>query len=73
MASIRIMGKENVEKGIKAIAQNLLEKVDDITNDLDQVQSITIHALLGPGDICNFDITKNYLANFEEEKENNNE
>ena len=67
---IKILGKDNVRKGIIAISQNLLENIDEICSNLDNVKSITIHAELMPNEICNFDITKNYIANFKEEENN---
>ncbi len=64
---IKVLGKDNVRKGVIAISQNLLENIDEICSNLDNVDSITIHAELKPNEICNFDITKNHIANFKEE------
>lgn len=65
---INVQGKENTIKSIKAIGQNLIERAEEICNDLDKVRSITIYANLTPNEICNFDVTKNYIANFEEKE-----
>ena len=65
---INIEGKENTIKAIKGIGQNLIERAEEICNDLDNVKSITIYANLTPSEICNFDITKNYTTNFEEKE-----
>ena len=65
---INVQGKENTIKSIKAIGQNLIERAEEICNDLDNVKSITIYANLTPNEICNFDVTKNYAANFEEKE-----
>lgn len=65
---INVQGKENTIKSIKAIGQNLIERAEEICNDLDNVKSITIYANLTPSEICNFDVTKNYTANFEEKE-----
>lgn len=66
---ITIIGKENVNKAIKAIGQELIIRADDISNDIDKVNTITINAILTPTEIVNFDITKNYIATFEENME----
>lgn len=65
---INVQGKENAIKSIKAIGQNLIEKAEEVCADLDNVRSITIHAELIPSKRCNFDITKNYVANFEDKE-----
>ena len=65
---INVQGKENAIKSIKAIGQNLIEKAEEVCADLDNVRSITIHAELTPSELCNFDITKNYAANFEDKE-----
>ena len=65
---INVQGKENTIKSIKAIGQNLIERAEEICIDLDNVKSITIYANLTSSEICNFDVTKNYIANFEEKE-----
>lgn len=67
---IKVLGKDNVKKGIIAISHYLMENVDEICSNLDDVNSITIHAELAPNEVCNFDITKNHIANFKEEENN---
>lgn len=64
------MSKEDVNKAIKAIGQELIERADDITNDLNMVHDITIYANITPTEVTNFDITKNYCAIFREDDEN---
>ena len=61
-----VKGEEGAKKGIIAIGQSLIERAEEITRDLDRVQSITIFAQLNPGEITNFDITKNYVAELKE-------
>ncbi len=63
------VGKENVKKSIIAIGQELIERADDITNDLKFVANIEINAKLTVDEITNFDIKKNYIARFEEKEE----
>lgn len=64
---IIVTNNEATKKGIIAIGQSLIERAEEITRDLDRVQSITIFAQLNPGEIINFDITKNYIAELKEE------
>ncbi len=63
------VGKENVKKSIIAIGQELIERADDITNDLKFVANIEINAKLTVDEVTNFDIKKNYIARFEEKEE----
>ena len=63
------VGKENVKKSIIAIGQELIERADDITNDLKFVANIEINAKLTIDEVTNFDIKKNYIARFEEKEE----
>lgn len=65
--NIIIKNEETAKNGIIAIGQSLIERAEEITRDLDRVQSITIFAQLNPGEIINFDITKNYIAELKEE------
>lgn len=60
---------EELKKGIIAIGQSLIERAEEISRDVDRVTSITIFAQLNPCEIVNFDITKNYAAEFKEENE----
>ena len=57
-----IRSKEDCINGIKAIGQSLINRADDICNDLNLVRSITIYAHMTPSEVVNFDITKNYDA-----------
>ena len=54
------------EKALIAIGQSIIDRAKDISNDLDKVNSITIHAELNPAEITTFDITKNYIATLTE-------
>lgn len=64
---IIVTNNEATKKGIIAIGQSLIERAEEISRDLDRVTSITIFAQLNPSEIVNFDITKNYIAEFKEE------
>ena len=59
--------EETAKNGIIAIGQSLIEKAEEVARDLDRVTSITIFAQLNLGEIINFDITKNYIAELKEE------
>lgn len=65
---LTLTGKENVKKSIIAIGQELIERANDITNDLEFVQSIEINAKLTVEEVTNFNIKKNYIARFEEKE-----
>lgn len=65
-----VLKKENdLEKWIKAIGQNIIDKAEDIGRDTKKVRSVTIYANITPEEILNFDITKNYCINFEDTEE----
>lgn len=57
---MNIGSKEECINAIKAIGQSLINRADDICNDLNRVSSITIYARVAPLEVVNFDITKNY-------------
>ena len=61
--------KDTIKECIISIGQELIERAEDITNDVEGVTSITINAKLNPTEIVNFDITKNYMAGFREGEE----
>ncbi len=63
------VGKENVKKSIIAIGQELIERADDITNDLKFVANIEINAKLTVDEVTNFNIKKNYIAIYEDKGE----
>ena len=63
---ITIKNNKTAKEGIIAIGQELIKRAEDITTDLKGVGYITIYAQLNPTEIVNFDVTKNYIANFEE-------
>lgn len=57
----------NLEKLIKVIGQNLIDRAEDIGRDTKRVSTVTIYAYITPDAILNFDVTKNYGVMFEEE------
>lgn len=62
-------GKENVRLAIKSIGQDLINRADDIVNDLQYVNQIKIEALITSDEIVNYDVKKNYIAPIWDEKE----
>lgn len=51
-----------VAKCIKAIGQDLIDRADDISNDVKNVVSITIYSKIVGEEIMNYDVTKNYYV-----------
>ena len=64
-----ILPGDNAKEAIIAIGQTLIERAEDITNDLNMVKSITIYANIQVNEAINFDITKNYIATLKDNKE----
>lgn len=63
---IKIKDKENCITAIKAIGKDLIDRAEDICNDLTRVSSITIQAGIKLLEIVNYDITKKYSPKFED-------
>lgn len=61
---INVESKETCIQAIKSIGQELIKRAEDISNDIERVQSISIYANITPLEIVNFDITKNYITEF---------
>jgi len=65
-----MLKKDNdLEKWVKAIGRNIIDKAEDIGRDTNKVRTVTIYACITPDEILNFDITKNYGVEMMEEKE----
>ena len=62
--------EDGTEKCIKAIGQSLINKAKDISRNIDLVTSIIIHAEINSDEIVNFNVTKNYIATLNDEKNN---
>lgn len=63
---IKIENEESCITAIKAIGKDLIDRAEDICNDLTRVSSITIQADIRPLEIVNYDIKKNYSPKFED-------
>lgn len=59
---IEMSRKNDIKKYIKRIGQDLIDKADDITRDIKNVRSITIHSDITPDTILNYSIDKNYMV-----------
>lgn len=59
---LSIDSQKDCTQAIKQIGEDLIEKAESITRDIEGVFSISIQATLNPTEIVNFDITKNYIA-----------
>lgn len=62
---IKVRNRETCIQAIKSIGQDLINKAEDITNDIDRVQSISIYANINPLEVVSFDVTKNYVVKFQ--------
>lgn len=51
---------EEVARCIKKIGQNIIERADEISKDLDDVATVTITSTVEADKILNFDVIKNY-------------
>lgn len=69
MQELKPISKEKTKKSIIAIGQELIKRAADITNDLEFVANIEINAKLTPDEVTNFNITKNYIATYEDKEE----
>ncbi len=69
----QVTSKEEAEKAIISVGQELIRRAKDICNDIDRVTSISIEAEIipFPDEAINMNVTKNYVAEFKEEEKNN--
>jgi hypothetical protein len=51
---------KELSRCIKSIGHDLIKRADDISNDVENVTSININAIIEKGTIINYDVTKNY-------------
>ena len=67
---MKVTINSEVAKCIKSIGQDLIDRADDISKDLENVASITIYSKITGDEIINYDVTKNYhteaFINYEE-------
>ena len=58
--------RDGVEKSIKAVGQDLIDRAKDISNDIKNVNQITILVELNPCEIVTFNVNKEYTATMKE-------
>lgn len=68
-----VQSKEEAEKAVISIGQELIRRAKDITNDIERVTKIKIEAELLPDEITNVNVTKNYVTDFKEKEKKSNE
>ncbi len=61
---IEVYSKETCIQAIKEIGQELINRAEDISNDVEGVQSINIQVSIIPNEIVNVNVTKNYVVGF---------
>lgn len=73
MLIYKVTNKEEAEKAIISVGQEIIRRAKDICNDLNRVASIKIDAEIipFPDEAINVYITKNYITKFEEENNAN--
>lgn len=62
------IGQENCKKALQSIGQDLINRAEDLSKDLEHVTSITICANINPTKIVNYDVTQNYSIYLNEEE-----
>ncbi len=70
MIIAKVTSKEEAEKAMIAVGQEIIRRAKDITNDLDRVTSIKIDAEIEtfPEGYISVNINKNYIAEFQDTK-----
>lgn len=71
----QVTSKEEAEKAVISVGQELIRRAKDICNDVEGVTSIKIETEIMPfpDQAINVNVTKNYVTRFEdEEKKNDN-
>lgn len=61
--------KNDLENWVKAIGKNIMDRAEDIGRDTKRVRTVTIYACITPDEILNFDITKNYGVDLQENEQ----
>ncbi len=68
-----VHNKEEAEKAMIAIGQEIIRRAKETCVNVDRVTSIKIVAEITPEEYANVNINKNYVAEFEESEEKENE
>lgn len=66
----KVTNKEEAEKAIVSVGQEIIRRAKDICNDVSRVTSIKIDAEIipFPDEAISLNVTKNYIAEFEEKR-----
>lgn len=67
----QVISKEDAEKAIISVGQEIIRRAKDICRDLERVRSIKIDAeiVAFPDEAININVTKNYVTDFVNEKQ----
>ena len=70
MFIVKVTNKEEAEKAVISVGQEIIRRAKDICNDVSRVTSIKIDAEIipFPDEAISLNVTKNYIAEFEEER-----
>lgn len=68
-----VHNKEEAEKAMIAIGQEIIRRAKETCVNVDRVTSIKTVAEITPEEYANVNINKNYVAEFEESEEKENE
>lgn len=68
-----VHSKEEAEKAMIAIGQEIIRRAKETCLNVDRVTSIKIVAEITPDEFANVNINKNYVAEFKEKEEKVNE
>lgn len=60
-----ISQKDDLEKWIKAIGEEIIDRASDVARDNERLRSVTIKSEITPDEILNLDINKNYIVKFD--------
>ena len=67
---IVVPNKDNIRETIKAIGQAIIDKADDVANDVKDVRTITLYSIIESDSATTIDITKSYyVREYEDKKE----
>ena len=69
----QVTNKEEAEKAVISVGQEIIRRAKDICNDINMVTAINIKATIipFPDAYQTMEVTKEYTTNFEEEKKEN--
>lgn len=71
----KVTSKEEAERAMIAVGQEIIRRAKDMTDDVERVTSIKINAEIipFPDEAITVNINKNYVAEFKEKEDKTNE